>query len=120
MNKFIPVLYFTGALMILVGAGVYITGWPFAPYIYTVGAGLFALAQINSPYQGTNKNIKRLRRQQIFGAFALVLTGAFMFTTHGNEWIACLTIAAILELYTAFRIPQEERKESSQNKNSQN
>ena len=47
----------------------------------------------------------------IFGALALILTGAFMFTTRGNEWIACLTIAAILELYTAFRIPQEEEKE---------
>ena len=34
-----------------------------------------------------------------------------VFTTRGNEWIACLTIAAILELYTAFRIPQEEEKE---------
>ena len=52
-----------------------------------------------------------LRVQQIFGALALILTGAFMFTTRGNEWIACLTIAAILELYTAFRIPQEEEKE---------
>lgn len=37
-----------------------------------------------------------------------------MFTTRGNEWIACLTIAAILELYTAFRIPQEEEKKKSQ------
>jgi hypothetical protein len=51
-----------------------------------------------------------LRIQQIFGAIALVLTGAFMFFTRGNDWIACLTIAAILELYTAFRIPQEEAK----------
>ena len=48
-----------------------------------------------------------------YGALALILTGAFMFTTRGNEWIACLTIAAILELYTAFRIPQEEEKEKS-------
>ena len=47
------------------------------------------------------------------GALALILTGAFMFTTRGNEWIACLTVAAILELYTAFRIPQEEEKERS-------
>ena len=36
-----------------------------------------------------------------------------MFTTRGNEWIACLTIAAVLELYTAFRIPQEEAKEEN-------
>ena len=40
-----------------------------------------------------------------------MLTGAFMFFTHGNEWIVSLTIAAILELYTSVRIPQEEAKE---------
>ncbi|KAA6342684.1 hypothetical protein EZS27_009586 [termite gut metagenome] len=111
MNKFISALYYVGASMILVGAGTYITKWTPAPYIYVVGAGLFALAQINSPYRGTNVNIKRLRRQQIIGSIALVLAGIFMFVTQGNEWIACLTIAAVLELYTAYRIPQEERKE---------
>ena len=30
---------------------------------------------------------------------------------YGRRNIACLTIAAVLELYTAFRIPQEEAKE---------
>ncbi len=40
---------------------------------------------------------------------ALFTVGAFF--THGNEWIVCLTVAAILELYTAIRIPQEEAKE---------
>ena len=96
--------------MALVGAAVFITRWIYAPYIYTIGAGFVALAQINTPVRGKSKTLKRLRIQQIFGAIALVLTGAFMFFTRGNDWIACLTIAAILELYTAFRIPQEEAK----------
>ena len=34
-----------------------------------------------------------------------------MFFTHGNEWILALTVAAVIELYTAFRLPQEEAKE---------
>ena len=34
-----------------------------------------------------------------------------IFLSEFIEWIACLTIAAVLELYTAFRIPQEEAKE---------
>ena len=34
-----------------------------------------------------------------------------MLVWHRNEWIVGLTIAAVLELYTAFRIPQEEAKE---------
>ena len=87
MKQLVPALFTAGAIMALTGAAVFITGWIYAPYIYTVGAGCIALA--------------------------LILTGAFMFTTRGNEWIACLTVAAILELYTAFRIPQEEEKERS-------
>ncbi len=110
MKQLGPALFAVGALMALVGAAVFITRWIYAPYIYTIGAGFVALAQINTPVKGKSKTLKRLRIQQIFGAVALVLTGAFMFSTRGNEWIACLTIAAILELYTAFRIPQEEAK----------
>lgn len=112
MKQLIPALFVVGAIMALAGAAVFITGWAYAP-IYTVGAGFIALAQVNTPIKGKSKTLKRLRIQQIFGALALILTGAFMFTTRGNEWIACLTIAAILELYTAFRIPQEEEKEKA-------
>ena len=114
MKQLIPALFVVGAIMALAGAAVFITGWTYAPYIYTIGAGFIALAQVNTPVKGKSKTLKRLRIQQIFGALALILTGAFMFTTRGNEWIACLTIAAILELYTAFRIPQEEEKEKEE------
>ena len=103
MKQLISALFAVGAVMALIGAAVFITGWVYAPYIYTIGAGFVALAQVNTPLRAKSKTLRRLRIQQIFGALALILTGAFMFTTRGNEWIACLTIAAILELYTAFR-----------------
>lgn len=111
MKQLIPAFFTVGAVMVLAGAASYITGWQFSPYIYTVGASLVALAQINSPSKSRSSNIKRLRAQQIFGALLLVFAGALMFFTHGNEWIVALTIAAILELYTSIRIPQEEAKE---------
>ena len=88
MKQLVPALFVVGAIMALTGAAVFITGWFYAPYIYTIGAGLFALAQVNTPVKGKGKTLKRLRVQQIFGALALILTGAFMFTTRGNEWIA--------------------------------
>lgn len=74
MKQLIPALFAVGALMALVGAAVFITGWVYAPYIYTIGAGFVALAQINTPVRGKSKTLKRLRIQQIFGAIALVLT----------------------------------------------
>jgi hypothetical protein len=110
MKQLIPALFTVGAVMLLTGAAVYITGWPLAPYIYTIGATMVALAQINSPSKKKSPTIKRLRRQQIFAALLLVLSGAFMLFTRGNEWIVSLTIAAVLELYTSVRIPQEEAK----------
>ena len=77
-----------------------------------VGACLFAYVQLVSDYKGKNIIIRRLRRQQLLGAMLLVLTGVIMLLWKRNEWIVCLTVAAVLELYTAFRIPQEEAKEN--------
>ena len=48
----------------------------------------------------------------ILGAMLLVLTGVLMFFTRHNEWILCLTVAAVLQLYTAYRIPAELEKEN--------
>ena len=115
MKHIIPALFTVGAILVLVGAILRITAWNlYAPYIFTIGACMVALAQFNTPLKAKSKILKRLRIQQIFGALALMLTGAFMIYTNGNEWIASLTIAAILQLYTSFRIPQEEEKENNQ------
>ena len=112
-KKYLEYMTTIGAVLILVGAGSYITQWALSPYLYTAGAILFAIAQLMSRYEGKNIIIRRLRRQQIFGAFLLMLTSVCMFTLHRNEWIVCLTVAAILELYTAFRIPDELEKKKN-------
>ena len=70
------------------------------------------MAQAFSIPRDASLTLKRLHIQQVFGAVLLVLAGVFMFTTHGNEWIVCMTIAAVLQLYTSFRIPNEEKKEA--------
>ena len=44
MKQLIPALFTVGAVMLLAGAAVFITGWPLAPYIYTIGATMVALA----------------------------------------------------------------------------
>jgi hypothetical protein len=96
-------------VLLLTGAASYITRWNLSPYLYSAGALVVAVIQILNRYQGKDLIVKRLYRQQIFGALFLVVTGVLMFTLpHGNEWMLTLTIAAVLELYTAFRLPQEE------------
>jgi phosphatidylserine synthase len=111
MNKGTTIMQMTGAVLLLIGAMLQITRWELAPVLYTIGAVLFAYVQVMSRYEGKNLIIRRLRRQQILAAVLLVFTGVLMFVTRHNEWVLCLTIAAILELYTAFRIPSELEKE---------
>lgn len=113
MSKYNSILSGIGAVLLFVGLAIKITNWVFAPYIYLVGAILFAYVQVMDSYDGNNIIIKRLRRQQILGASILVLTGVIMLLCRHNEWIASLAIASILELYTAFRIPQEMEKKNS-------
>lgn len=112
MSKYNTVLSWVGALLLFVGLAIKITAWAYAPYIYIIGAAIFAYTQVMDRYEGKNIIIKRLRRQQILGASLLVFTGVVMILCKHNEWIACLTIASVMELYTAFRIPQELEKEN--------
>ena len=112
MNKTYSLIQMVGAVLLLVGAMLQITHWALSPYIYTLGAVLFAYVQVMmGRYDGKNLIIRRLRRQQIIGAALLVFAGVLMFTSKRNEWIVCLTIAAVLQLYTAYRIPSELEKE---------
>jgi len=111
MRKAYTVVQVVGAVLLLVGAMLQITRWELSPYIYTVGAVMFAYVQVVSRYEGQNLIVRRLRRQQVLGAVLLVFAGVLMFVTRHNEWVLCLSAAAVLQLYTAFRIPSELEKE---------
>jgi hypothetical protein len=47
---------------------------------------------------------------QTIGSLALIAAGVLMFTHHRNEWIVAMTVGALLQLYTSFRIPAEMEK----------
>ena len=111
MSKIYQIVQGVGAVLLLVGAMLQITRWELSPILYTIGAVMFAYVQVMTRYEGKNLIVRRLRRQQILGAVLLVFAGVLMFMTKHNEWVLCLTVAAILELYTAFRIPSELEKE---------
>lgn len=109
MKKYQSITFGVGAILALIGAATYITRWEFSPWIYSLGALAVAIVQFSNQYKGTDQVLKRLYRQQMFGAVFLILAGVLMFTLpNGNEWMLCLTIAAVMELYTAFRIPKLE------------
>ena len=100
-----------GSILLFIGLILQFVKFEFAPYIYLVGAVAVAWMQVKYGYDGNNIVIRRLRKQQLIGAMLLIMTGVLMIVWHRNEWVLCLSISAVLQLYTAFRIPQEEEKE---------
>ena len=113
MSKYYSAIATVGAVALLLGAALQITQLAWAPYLYLIGAIMFAYVQVMSGYEGKNIIIRRLRRQQIIGATLLVVAGVMMILWKRNEWVVCLTIAAVLEMYTAFRIHQEDENEKN-------
>ncbi len=109
----------------LAGALAFLWTHVVACILYVVGVLMFAAMQLLASYEGDAITIQRLRRQQLFGLFCMLASavamsmltwdlhqGSFSFRyVHNNEWVILLAIGALLQLYTAFRIPKELEKE---------
>lgn len=111
MKKIYSYIYFIGGILLVLGAALYITKWVWAPYMYIAGSFMFGAMQMLDRYTGSNFILRRLRRQQLLGAVVLMLAGVLMLVCKQNEWILCMLVGCLLQLYTAFRIPQEYEKE---------
>ena len=112
-------LYAAGGIVLLAGAvmplfpGLLVAG----AWVFTAGAVLFSSMQMLARYEGSNFTVRRLRRQQLLGAILLLVTAGLLLMKayatgplRGDEWKLTLTIAAVLEVYTAFRIPAALKK----------
>lgn len=112
-SKLDNIINIIGSILLFAGLGLQFVRFEFAPYVYLLGAIPVAGMQLKYGYNGHNIIIRRLRRQQLIGAMLLIMTGVVMLLWHRNEWIVCLSISAVLQLYTAFRIPHEIEKEEA-------
>lgn len=139
-EKYSEYILMAGGTMVLAGAVLKITSWQYAPYLFLAGAILFAAAQVAQPFdEGSGKVVmRRLRAQQMTGAVLLIITGVLMLTdgyhadlvlgntgtgmnefmrsflisvTKKNSWIVTMSIAALCELYTAFRMDNLSKKQ---------
>ena len=105
------VLYVLGGVLMVAGACLFVTRLAVSPYLYLAGAVLFGWAQVTDKTADDTLVVRRLRRQQLIAAFLLVVAGVLMLTLRHNEWVVCLLVAAVIELYTSFRLSREmERK----------
>ncbi len=104
-----------GMIFVLIGVGCYFFHQWAAYVVYGVGVLMFVPMQLLQRYEGSNFILRRLRRMQIISDVLFLLTGMLMYLNGKfilnmyirNEWMLALTVATILQLYTAFRIPAE-------------
>lgn len=110
-------LFRLGAILMLLGVALHIFSSEISLYLYGIGAMLFCLMQLRAVYEGNDLVVARLRRQQLFACLmflATVLCMSMQVYQYGfaqrNEWVVTLTIGCVLELYTAWRLPNALQK----------
>ena len=126
LNKWQTAILAVGALLMVTGAAVAMFLKDVAPWLFSAGAVCFVSMQMLQDYEGSNFTIRRLKRIMTISDLLLLLTGFLMFIDHGNplgfdqityvsyikgNWVVLLLIAAVLQLYTTFRLSSELEKE---------
>lgn len=107
MNQQTRSLVFSfSALCLLAGAVLYLTQWIYAPYLFAIGAAGTSVCYLTLPVKDMDFRRRRLHRFNIIASILMILSSGLMFSQR-KEWILCLTIAAIFQLYTAFVSPKE-------------
>ena len=101
------IIFNIAGLLILAGAVSFLTKWFLAPYLFAVGAAGIAVSYLTMPTQDMNFRRRRLHRYNIFAGLLCIFASALMFSGR-KEWMICLTISALLQLYTAFVTPKKE------------
>ena len=117
LSFFENLLFRIGAILMLCGIAVNIFNPHISLYVYGVGAMLFCLMQLRAVYEGNDLDVIRLRRQQLFACLMFLTTVMCMSMqvyqygfARRNEWVVTLAIGCVLELYTAWRIPNALQK----------
>ena len=110
-------LFRTGAILMLFGAVLHIFSAETSLFVYGIGAMLFSMMQLRAVYEGNDLIVIRLRRQQLFACLMFlgtVMCMSMQVYQYGfarrNEWVVALAIGCVLELYTAWRIPNALQK----------
>ena len=126
LSKTETILLLLGGLLMVVGAGasMFLQSW--ASYVFAPGALLFVAMQLRQRYEGNNFTIRRLRHIMIISDLLFLVAALLMFANQSNflgldylsyikyvhnNWIVVLLVAAILQLYSSYRIANELEKD---------
>lgn len=112
-----------GEVLVIVGAMAWITGSVIANIVFATGATIFAIGRLNEKQVKGSIVLGRLYGQRTFGMVALLLTAVVMNLHEGfylgmylrpTAWLIPFVVFVVMEVYTAFRIPAQIRKEKGE------
>lgn len=88
--------------------------WSGTAVIFSIAAAGTFIARIFSPYIGDNIRLKRLHRMELISTLCYMVSAFFMFFPQNStrDWLAFLTVGAMLQVYSSFMISYTEKKES--------
>ncbi len=127
LSRLQSIVFAAGALLMLAGAIMGMMAPQVAPWIFAIGALAYTAMQLQQRYQGDNITIRRLSRIMLLSDVLLIGVAAMMFADYRNpfqleyltwlryihnNWVVVLLLAAIIQLYTVYRIDAELRKEA--------
>lgn len=99
-------IYNFSAILVVISAALYLTQWIYAPYLFALGTAGVTISYLTTPYRQLDFRRRRLHRLNIIAGVLMIAASSLMFK-HRTEWILCLSIAAFLQLYTAFVTPKD-------------
>jgi hypothetical protein len=102
MSTHIRTIIFTiSGILLLAGAILYLVKLEIAPWLFAFGSAGIAVSHLTSPVKHLPLRKRRLQTFKVIAGLLMVVASVFMFKQQ-NEWILCLTIAAILHLYAVL------------------
>lgn len=126
LTKVQTIIFVVGGLLMVAGAFMALFRMAEAVWVFAPGVVMFVCMQMLQRYDGENINIRRLRRIVLLSDVLLLLSALLMYASNGNplkldwmtyvqyignNWVVALLIAALLQLFTSFRIGKELEKE---------
>ena len=129
-SKIAGYLEIIGLVTLVVSSMAWMSHGEWVPYVYTLGAVIFAVGRLTVQQTIGSDNIsdaklritvKRLLRQRSFAVFALLFSAMLMFMQPGwylgnnfyltrFAWFVPFLVFVIIEVYTAFRLPSVLKK----------
>lgn len=102
MDKQIRTIVFNfSAILVLLGAMLFFFKFAFAPYLFAFGAAGIAICHLTLSTKAMGFRERRLQVFNVIAGLLLVVSSTLMFMDR-KEWVICLTVSALLQLYTAF------------------